>query len=308
MPTQASGVTAPTLGGHLASSLQSLGRWQLVLAALLFSTGGAAIKACALSGWQIAGFRAALGAATLWLLLPDARKGWTMQTWIAGAAYAAMLVLFVGANKLTTAANAIFLQDTAPLYIVILAPLLLDERVRRSDLWFLAIMGTGLSLFFIGPEAPGETAPNPWLGNLLALGAGVAWALTIMGLRWQGAQKSETGHPAAAAAIAGNLLAFALCLPASFPIATVEAVDWMALVYLGVFQVGLAYVLVTHAVGEVPAFETSLILLIEPVFNPVWAWWMHSEVPSGCAVLGGGLIIGGIAARSLIEGRRQTKA
>ncbi len=291
----------------MSLSAHSMGRWQLVLAALLFSTGGAAIKACAMSGWQIAGFRAALGAATLWLLLPEARKGWTLQTWIAGAAYAAMLVLFVGANKLTTAANAIFLQDTAPLYIVLLSPWLLKERVRRSDIWFLALMGAGLSLFFLGSERPGETAPDPWLGNLLALGAGIAWALTIMGLRWQGARRSETGHPAAAAAIAGNLLAFALCLPASFPLGATESADWIAVLYLGVFQVGLAYVLVTHAVREVPAFETSLILLIEPVFNPVWAWWMHGEVPAGRALVGGALIITGIAARSLYRGRRRVE-
>ena len=288
----------------MSLSPHSMGRWQLVLAALLFSTGGAAIKACALTGWQIAGFRAALGAATLWLLLPEARKGWTLQTWIAGAAYAAMLVLFVGANKLTTAANAIFLQDTAPLYIVLLSPWLLKERVRRSDFWFLALMGAGLSFFFLGSDQPGETAPNPWLGNILALGAGVAWALTIMGLRWQGARRTETGHPAAAAAIAGNLLAFALCLPASFPLGAAESADWLAVIYLGVFQVGLAYVLVTHAVQELPAFETSLILLIEPVFNPVWAWWMHDEVPSWRALVGGTLIITGIAARSVYEGRR----
>jgi hypothetical protein len=124
-------------------------RLHLVLAAILFSTGGAAIKATTLTAWQVAGFRSGLAARALFLLLPDSRRGWTWRTLLVGVAYAATLLLFVVANKLTTSANTIFLQSTSPLYILILGPLLLHERIRSRDVLFMAAVGLGLALFFI---------------------------------------------------------------------------------------------------------------------------------------------------------------
>ena len=103
-------------------------------AALLFSTGGAAIKACSLSSWAVASFRSGIAAVVLWLLLPGARRGWTWRTILIGAVYAATLILFVLANKSTTSANAIFLQSTAPLYLLLLGPLVLREPIRKADL------------------------------------------------------------------------------------------------------------------------------------------------------------------------------
>ena len=111
-------------------------RLQLLGAALLFSTGGAAIKAAVFTGWQIASFRSGFAALTLLLIAPAARRAWTRHTVLVGCAYAACLTLFVLANRLTTAANTIFLQSTAPLYVLVLAPWLLHEPVRRRDLRF----------------------------------------------------------------------------------------------------------------------------------------------------------------------------
>jgi drug/metabolite transporter (DMT)-like permease len=102
-------------------------RIQLLAAAALFSTGGAAIKACSLTSWQVAGLRSGIAALVL-LLVPAARRGWTPRAWLVGAAYAATVVLFVQANKLTTSAATAFLQSTAPLYVLLLAPHLLGER------------------------------------------------------------------------------------------------------------------------------------------------------------------------------------
>src|SRR5688500_90238 len=119
-------------------------RLQLLGAALLFSTGGAAIKATTLTAWQVAGFRSAVAAAAVFLLVPAARRGWTWHVLPVGVAYAATLVLFVAANKLTTSANAIFLQSTAPLYMLAFGPLLLKELVRRRDLAFMAPVLLGL--------------------------------------------------------------------------------------------------------------------------------------------------------------------
>ena len=112
-------------------SRQAAARLKLVGAALLFSTGGAAIKATTLTGWQVASFRSGIAALAVLLLAPEARRGWSWRAVLVGVAYAATLVLFVTANKLTTSANTIFLQATAPLYMVVLSPWLLGERVRR---------------------------------------------------------------------------------------------------------------------------------------------------------------------------------
>jgi drug/metabolite transporter (DMT)-like permease len=154
-------------------------RIEILAAAALFSTGGVAIKACELTAWQIAAFRSAIGAVTLLLLVPGARRGWTRRTLVVGLAYAGTLFLFVQANKHTTAANAIFLQATAPLHLLLLSPLLLGEPIRRREWPFVGAMALGLALFFVGRETPQATAPDPALGNVLAAASGLTWALTL---------------------------------------------------------------------------------------------------------------------------------
>ena len=277
--------------GRLAPRLEVIG------AAVLFSTGGAAIKWCGLGGMAVASLRSGVAVAAILLMVPEARRRWTPRTWLVGTAYAGMLVLYVLANKLTTAANTIFLQDTAPLYILLLGPLLLGERFRRIDLAVMGLIGTGMALFFVGSPGRFATAPNPRLGNLLAVAAGVFWALTILGLRWL-ARDGEAGASAAAAAC-GNLIAFVAVLPLAFPLGHVAGRDIAAVVYLGAVQIGLAYVLLTRGVRRVPALETSLLLLVEPVLNPVWAWLVHGERPGVWAVAGGALILSGTVLRTV---------
>ncbi|MBA4158825.1 MAG: EamA family transporter [Gemmatimonadetes bacterium] len=277
-------------------------RLQLLAAAALFSTGGAAIKATTLSSWQVAGFRSGVAALILALLLPSARRGWTWRVLLVGVAYAATLVLFVTANKMTTAANTIFLQSTAPLYILILGPWLLKEPIRRTDLVFMSVVGTGLLLFFVGTEAPVATAPDPVRGNVLAALSGVCWAVTVMGLRWLGS-RPEGGGSALATVVAGNVIALLVCLPFALPVQTGGVADWLVVGYLGVFQIGLAYVFMTAAIRHVGALEASTILLVEPALNPIWAWLAHGERPSSWAVGGGALILSATLAKTWWDGR-----
>jgi drug/metabolite transporter (DMT)-like permease len=265
-------------------------RLLLLAAAVLFSTGGAAIKAASLTGWQIAGFRSAIAAIALLLLVPDARRGWNRRVWVAGIAYAGTLVLFVLSTRLTTAANTIFLQSTAPLYLLLLSPWLLKERIRRGDLLLMLAVALGMSLFFVGYEAPVKTAPNPPLGNILALASGVTWAFTVVGLRLMGRNSSEA-NSATTTVVAGNILACLIALPMALPVTSISTSDVFVLLYLGVFQIGLAYVCFTRAIREVPAFEASTLLLVEPALNPIWAWLIHNERPSGLAITGGAIII-----------------
>ena len=262
----------------------------LLGAALLFATGGSAIKATALSGWQVASFRSVLAAVFLWLALAGARRFWSLRSLVVGALYAATLILFVLANKLTTAANAIFLQSTAPMYLLVLGPWLLKEPVRRTDITFMLVMGVGMVLFFVGIEAPTAIATDPRLGNLLGAVAGLTWALTILGLRWLGSAGKEP-EAAAQAVVAGNLIAAVVCAPLAFPVVATVWRDWALIGYLGIFQIGVAYILMTRGMRGVSALEASLLLLLEPVTSAIWAWLFHGEQPGPWSLTGCGLIL-----------------
>jgi drug/metabolite transporter (DMT)-like permease len=286
---------------------RSTARLQLAAAAVLFSTGGAAIKAADFSAWQITCLRSGIATVAIWLMTREARRAWTGRTVVVGIAYAATLTLFVLANRLTTAANTIYLQSTAPLYLALLGPWLLREPTRRQDLAFMAAVGLGLALFFVGVDPPVETAPDPLRGNVLALGSGFFWALTVCGLRWMGAAGGARGS-AAVAVVAGNLVAFLAALPFALPFGSHSAGDWALIGYLGVFQIALAYVLVTRALVTMPALEASLILLIEPVLNPVWAWIFQGERPGVWALLGGGVILGATTIRAVREAGSDSEA
>ena len=277
----------------------SRARLYVCAAAALFSTGGAAIKYASFTGWQVASFRSGIAALAVLLFLPEARRGWTRATALVAVGYAATLTLFVLSNKLTTSANAIYLQSTAPLYIVLIAPWLLHERPHRRDLVFMIALACGLALFFLGEEPARATAPDPLRGNLLAIASGVAWSFTVTGLRYMGKGEGENPGAAAGAVALGNLIAFGVGLPFALPVQPVGAGDVAAIVYLGVFQIALAYVCLTRGLRRVPALEASLLLTIEPVLNPVWAWIVHGEVPSSFAVAGGLLILAATVTHSV---------
>ena len=282
----------------------SLHRLQILAAALLFSSGGAAIKATSLTGWQVAGFRSGIAALALMIAMPTWRRWWRPRVLAAGVAYAATMVLYVTGNKLTTAANVIFLQGTAPMYLLLLGPWLLRESIRGRDLFAAAALAVGLLLFFVGAEQPLATAPNPLAGNILGACAGLTWALTILSLRWLARNGVRDGDdPAGAAVVAGNLIACAVCLPLAFPVLESRPVDWTIVGYLGVFQIGLAYVCMTRGVRRVPAFEASLLLLLEPVLNAIWAWLAHGERPGPWSLAGCALILAATMVLTLRRGR-----
>lgn len=285
---------------------------RLVAAAVLFSTGGAAIKATSLTAWQVAGFRSGVAALAVWLLVPAARRRWGWRVVVVALAYAATMVTFVVANKLTTAANAIFLQATAPLYVLLAGPLLLGERSRLRDLAFMGAIAGGMVLCFLDPAAPRATAPDPARGNLVGAASGLLWASVLLGLRWleTGGRRARDGGPPSEAAgsglvtvVAGNAIACLVCLPLALPVVGATAVDWTVVAYLGVFQIGLAYVALTSAMPHVPALEASTLLLVEPALNPVWALLVHDERPGPAAWLGGGIILLAAVGRTWWEGR-----
>src|SRR5216684_7517778 len=205
-------------------------------AAVLWSTGGLFIKATSLSAIELSFGRSLLAAITIAIVTRREGFGLNRVSAITSILYAALLILFVAATKLTTAANAIFLQYTAPVYVLILEPLFYKERFRRRDLITVAACVAGMSLFFVGKLRPQDVD-----GNLLALASGVCFALLFLLLRHSKAREVNR----ASSAIYGNLIVVAIAAPAFFAAARrgIGPRDVASMAYLGIIQIGVAYAL-----------------------------------------------------------------
>lgn len=261
-------------------------------AALLWSTGGAVIKLVSLSAWQVTCGRSLIAAFVLALAMPSARRVPARRALGAAAASAATMVLFVQSTKLTTAANAIFLQSTAPLYVLLLSPWLLGERPSRGEKLAIPIFLLGLGLFFLDQLTAGQL-----LGNVLALVSGLTFALSVLGLR---AAQDDTP----VVLLWSNVLAGLGTLPLALGGAIQPgALDIGLLVFLGAVQIGLSYPLFGRGLRHTPAVEASLLVLVEPVLNPVWALLLVGERPGAWAVVGGGVILGATTWRILVAAR-----
>ena len=262
-------------------------RLLLLAAAALWSTGGAAIKRCGLDAWQLAGGRSLIAALVLLVFVPAARRRPTRLSLAVAVAYAFTVILFVSATKLTTAANAIFIQDTAPLWVLLLSPWLLRERPTRGELLSVPVFALGLGLFFLDRLTPGQVT-----GNLVALASGLAFGLSILGLR-------RIGDGGPAALVLGNLLAAAVTLPL-WPLGpTPTALDLGLVGFLGVFQLGLSYLLFSVGLRGTPAVEAALLVLLEPVLNPIWTFLIAGERPGPWALGGGAVVLAATAWRTV---------
>jgi drug/metabolite transporter (DMT)-like permease len=259
----------------------------LVLCAVLWSTGGLLIKWIPWPAFATAGLRSAIAAAVLLLALREWPRRWSW--WLVSGALAGAISMlgFVIATKLTTAANAIFLVYTAPLYVALLSAWVLGEPLRGAD-WLtllLAVLGMGC---FCAEQLTSEG----WMGNLCALGSGLAMAWLVVCLR----------KHAATSPLTILLLANVLVAVAGVPFmsaARPDPVSWGILLVAGVVQLGVPTVLYGKAIPHVRAIEAALIPVIEPVLNPVWVWLLVGEVPSGWTLLGGAIVLGAVTARGL---------
>jgi drug/metabolite transporter (DMT)-like permease len=285
----------------MANTQRNKARLQALAAAVLFSTGGAGIKVAAFSALQVSMIRSGVAVIALafWL-----RGAMTFSPGVLGigATYAATLTLFVVATKLTTAADAIFLQSTAPLYLLLFAPLVLKESVRRADLVYAAALSGGMVLCFLGEAAVTSTASNPALGDLFGAASGLTWAWTLVTLRRIG-RDDGSGRQTLGAVVAGNAIACAAAAPFAIPLPTAPVHEWATLTYLGVFQIALAYIFLSSAIRHLPALEISLLLLIEPVLNPVWTWVFRGENPGRWTIVGGAVILAATALKIRFDDR-----
>ena len=266
-------------------------------AAILWSTGGLFIKATSLSAFELSFGRSLLAAITIAVVTRHEGFGLNRVSAIAAVLYAALLILFVLATKLTTAANAIFLQYTAPVYVLILEPLFYKEKFRKRDLITVAVCVAGMSLFFVGKLRPQDVT-----GNLVALGSGVCFALYFLLLRHSKARDVNR----ASSAIYGNLIAVLVCAPAFWGAMRrgIRLPDYACIAYLGIIQIGLAYLLFTSAMARgLRSLDASIVGYIEPVLNPVWVFLFIGERPSGWAIIGGAIIVASVIAHMLVEAK-----
>jgi len=272
----------------------------VLAAALLWSTGGLFIKWTTLSGLELSFGRSLFAAITVALFTRHEGFGINRLTAVASVLYAALLLLFVLATKQTTAANAIFLQYTAPVYLLILEPLVYKEKFRSRDLITVLVCVAGMTLFFVGKPRPQDVS-----GNLLALASGLCFALYVLLLRHA---KARTVNRASSV-IYGSLLLVIFTAPAGLAaIPRLTQHDVLVVLYLGVVQIGLAYTLFTVAMARgVRSLDAGIVGYIEPVLNPIWVFLVLGEKPSGWALLGGVIIIVAVVSHMLLDAR-ETRA
>jgi len=265
----------------------------LIIAALLWSTSGAFVKAL---DWQPISILAGRGLFTsiVFLLymrrLPKSITRWTL---LAAAGSLATQFLFVTSTKLTTAANSIFLQYTAPIYVVLLAYWLLREKPSRNDWIAMGIIFVGLLLFF-----GDQLSPEGFYGNILAVLSGVTAAIMMVSFRAQKDSSPEDSVLIASLVIA--LFGFPSVLRESWTVT-----NWLTVAYLGVFQIGLAFILFTKGIKHIPALEANLIGTLEPILNPVWVFLFLGERMGQSALVGGLIVLAGVIVSAIGSARAE---
>lgn len=266
----------------------------MLLAVLMGSTAGLFIKLSSWDALALNGARCLVAALVVWAYLRRPNFTWS-RAQIGGAIfYALMLITFVQANRWTTAANAAFLQYTAPLWVALFGIWLLSERPQRSDWLTMIAIAVGMSLFF-----GGKLTQDGFRGNLLAILSGICVALFLIALR-----KQKDGSPTETILL-GNLMAAAIGLP--FIIRGDQPVNLREvsiIIFLGVFQLGFSFILVTLAIKQLSAIETILIDSVAPVLNPVWAFLFIDEIPTLPALIGAAIIITAVAIRAITAARQ----
>jgi drug/metabolite transporter (DMT)-like permease len=263
----------------------------IILAATLWSTGGLMIKAISWQPLAILSGRSIFSSIVLFLYVRRIQIKWTRWKILASVSHILTASLFIMATKLTTAANAIFLQYTAPVYIVVLAAWFLHERPTRMDWVSMVVIFSGMLLFF-----GDKLSLNGFLGNLLAVLSGITLALLTVSMRAQ-----KDGSPVESILIANIFTAIV-----GFPLVMKESwtvTNWLIILYLGVFQIGFAFLFFSVAIKHVPALEATLISTLEPVLNPVWVFFFIGEKPGLFALVGGIIVLGGVALNALSSAR-----
>lgn len=268
----------------------------VLAAALLWSTGGLFIKWNSISGLALSCFRSFFALITVAAVTRREGFGLNRLTTAAAILYAVVVIFFVLATKETTAANAIFLQYTAPVYLLVLEPIVYKENFRARDLITVLVCIGGMTLFFVG-----QLRPQDVTGNVMALTSGLFFALYFLLLRHPRVREVNR----ASSVIYGNVLVVLVCAPWGLAaLSSVGRHDLLSVTYLGVVQLGVSYAFFTVGMTRgVRSLDAGIICYIEPVLNPVWVFLVLGERPSRWALLGGAIIITAVIIHMLVDAR-----
>ncbi len=254
----------------------------LAFAAILWSSSGLFVK---ILDWQpisILAGRSFFASIVFLIYLRRIPTRFSMWQLLAALMFILTQFLFITSTKLTTAANAIFLQYTMPIYVVLLAYWFLGEKPTRTDWLSMLVIFIGLTLFF-----GDELSTDGLYGNLLAILSGVTGAIMMVSFRAQ-----KNGNPAES-----NLIAFLFTATLGFPFIMKETWtvnSWLILAFLGIFQIGFAFIFFTKGIKHIPALEANLIGTLEPVLNPIWVFLFYGESMGAFALIGGLVVLGGV--------------
>lgn len=264
----------------------------IAITAILWSFGGLLIKLISWDAMTIVGIRAAIAAVVMAVYMKKPRITFSLPVILGGVSLSATTILFVFANKLTTSANAIILEYTAPIFIIILSVLFLKKRVKKLDVIAVFVVFIGIALFFFDQLGDGNL-----LGIMLGLISGITFAGVFLMNQMPNSKPEES-------VLLGNIINAVAAIPFIVTNVTFEFIPWMSIALLGIFQLGLAYVLFAVGIKNTPPVFASLIAALEPLLNPVWVLLFTGEKPGNWAIVGGVIVIATIAVYSLLSGRR----
>ncbi len=251
----------------------------IALVAFLWSSGGILIKLVSWNPLALAGIRSLISAVFLLLAARGRRFNFSPLALAGALAYTATLITFVAATKLTTAANAILLQYTAPIYVALLGGWFLHEHINWKDWLAIAAVLGGMAFFFLG-----KLSLTGMSGNLLAISSGLFFAWLVLLLR-----KQKDANPLQSI-IMGNILTFLIGLPFCRGLQLSKG-NVAGILTLGIFQIAIPYLLYSVAIRHVRAFDAILVMTLEPILNPIWVWLIIAEVPGIWSIVGGLIVI-----------------
>lgn len=263
--------------------------------ALLWSSSGFFIKYLSIDAFQISFYRSLVAAITIFTAAKLRRMNFKFEfdaiSNFSAIFYAGILLCFVIATKMTTAANAIFLQFTAPIYLLLLEPIFLKTKFESKNLITILFCIAGMILFFFGKLELGNI-----YGNIIAIISGICFAFFTLFVKMKRQlKKSEnTLH----SVVIGNALVSLTAFFVIFPKFSLNMVQIFSLLYMGIFQIGISYMIFNEGIKYVSATESMIIATLEAIFNPVWVFIGIGEVPSIYSIMGGLIIMTAILWRS----------
>ena len=268
----------------------------LILTGVLWSTAGFMIKMIPWPPMAIAGLRSGFAATVIFFYSRPKKLIFGNNTWGGALCYVLMVLCFVTANKMTTAGNVILIQYAAPVYVALFGFSFLGEKSTKVDWLAIIIILTGLGCYFLD-----DLSFDQLWGNIVALVSGFGFAGLTLFMR-----KQKHGRPIDSVLL-GNLITFLLCSPFYSQGITFELEPWAMIIFLGVIQLGLAYILYSTAIKYVSALDAIIYPVIEPIFNPMLAFLFLGETMSEIAQLGGVLVLLGVIGRGMIQTAQSNK-